>query len=65
MNFRPAGSTTAAGYDIAILPLCQRLWLEQLESFTKYPPLQAPETYNLTQVLQQVKAAQGMSYAGQ
>jgi len=61
----PAGSSTAVAYDFAILPLGQQLWLEQLESYIKYPPLQAPETYNLTQVLQQVKAAQGMSHAGQ
>jgi hypothetical protein len=33
------------------------LWLTELESYKKFPPLQAPETYNLDQVIQQVKAA--------
>jgi hypothetical protein len=32
------------------------LWLEELESFAEFPPLQSPESYNLAQVLQQVKA---------
>jgi arylsulfatase len=46
---------TAWQYDFNILPLGQQMWLEHLESYVKYPPLQAPETYNLTQVLEQVK----------
>jgi hypothetical protein len=33
----------------------QQLWLRELESYVTYPPLQAPETYNLGQVLQQIK----------
>jgi hypothetical protein len=37
------------------MPLGQQLWLQHLESYATFPPLQAPETYNLTQVLQQVK----------
>ena len=44
-------------YDFNILPLGQQLWLEHLLTYEKYPPLQAPETYNLTQVLEQVKKA--------
>jgi arylsulfatase A-like enzyme len=44
-------------YDFNILPLGQQLWLEHLLSYEKYPPLQAPETYNLTQVIEQVKKA--------
>ena len=43
-------------YDgLGILPLGQLLWLKELESYSAYPPLQAPETYNLSQVLQEVK----------
>jgi arylsulfatase A-like enzyme len=42
-------------YDFNILPLGQQLWLQHLESYNKFPPLQAPESYNLTQVLDQVK----------
>jgi arylsulfatase len=48
--------STAFMYDgLAIMPLGQQLWLEQLESYITYPPLQAPETYNLGQVLAEVK----------
>jgi arylsulfatase len=44
-------------YDgLAIMPIGQQLWLEQLETYQKLPPLQAPETYNFSQVLQQVKS---------
>jgi arylsulfatase len=51
-----AAPSTAFMYDgLAIMPLGQQLWLKELESYKTYPPLQAPETYNLTQVLQEVK----------
>ena len=51
-----AAPSTAFIYDgLAIIPLGQQLWLKELESYVTYPPLQAPETYNLTQVLEQVK----------
>jgi hypothetical protein len=43
--------------DLYMLPIGQQLWLEELESYVKYPPLQAPETYNLTGILEQVKKA--------
>ncbi len=42
-------------YDWNMLPIGQQLWLKELESYAKYPPLQAPETYNLTGILQEVK----------
>jgi arylsulfatase len=48
---------TAFQYDWNMLPLGQQLWLEHLTTYKKYPPLQAPETYNLSQVLEQVKKA--------
>jgi arylsulfatase len=51
-----AAPSTAFMYDgLAIMPLGQQLWLEELESYVTYPPLQSPETYNLGQVLQEVK----------
>jgi arylsulfatase A-like enzyme len=51
-----AAPSTAYMYDgLAIMPLGQQLWEQELESYVTYPPLQAAETYNLTQVLQQVK----------
>ena len=37
------------------LPLSQALWLKELESYIQFPPMQDPETYNLEQVVQQVK----------
>jgi arylsulfatase len=48
--------STAFMYDgLGIIPLGQQLWLKELESYIPYPPLQAPESYNLTQVLAEVK----------
>jgi arylsulfatase len=39
-----------------MLPLGQQLWMEELMSYEKFPPLQAPESYNLSQILEAVKA---------
>src|SRR5262245_51861504 len=51
-----AAPSTAFMYDgLGIMPLGQQLWLKELESYIPYPPLQAPETYNLGQVLAEVK----------
>ncbi|HEX6893927.1 MAG TPA: arylsulfatase [Bryobacteraceae bacterium] len=52
------GPVTAFQYDWNILPIGQQLWLKELESYVKYPPLQAPETYNLSGILAEVKKAQ-------
>jgi arylsulfatase len=41
-----------------MLPIGQQLWLKELESYVKYPPLQEAASYNLTQVMEQVKKAQ-------
>ncbi|CAN7587172.1 arylsulfatase [Pseudomonas sp. GL-B-26] len=51
-----AGASTAYLYNWNVLPVGQQLWLQELESFAAFPPLQSPESYNLTQVLEQVKA---------
>jgi arylsulfatase A-like enzyme len=48
---------TAFQYDWNMLPIGQRLWEQQLASYEKFPPLQAPESYNLSQVLDEVKKA--------
>ena len=45
-----AAPTTAYLYDWNMLPIGQQLWLKELESYKQFPPLQAPETYNLTQI---------------
>jgi arylsulfatase A-like enzyme len=51
--------STAFWYDFDYLPVGQKLWLEHLETYNKFPPLQAPESYNLSQVLEQVKKGGG------
>jgi hypothetical protein len=51
------GPVTAFIYNWNMLPIGQRLWEKQLESYVKFPPLQAPESYNLSSVLEEVKKA--------
>jgi arylsulfatase len=51
------GPLTAFQYDWNMLPIGQQLWLKHLETFEKFPPLQAPEAYNLSGILEQVKKA--------
>jgi arylsulfatase A-like enzyme len=50
-----AGPVTAYVYDWNMLPIGQQLWLKELESYKTFPPMQDPASYNLDQVLQQVK----------
>jgi arylsulfatase len=49
------GPVTAFLYDWNMLPIGQQLWTEQLMSYKTFPPLQAPETYNLDGILDAVK----------
>ena len=46
---------TAYQYDWNLLPIGQLLWLKELESYNKFPPLQAPESYNLSSIYEEVK----------
>jgi len=48
---------TAFQYDWNMLPIGQQLWLEHLTSYEKFPPLQNPESYNLSGIMEQVKKA--------
>ena len=50
-----ASPSTAYVYDWNMLPIGQILWLKELESYVKYPPMQDPASYNLEQVVEQVK----------
>ena len=59
-----AGPVTAYLYDWNIIPVGQILWLKELETYIKYPPMQDPETYNLGQVLQKIKEQRAISHAG-
>ena len=52
-----AAPSTAYIYDWNMLPIGQQLWLAELLSYEKFPPLQAPESYNLSQVIEEVKKA--------
>ena len=59
-----AAPSTAYIYNWNILPIGQLLWLKELESYVEFPPMQDPASYNLTQVLEQVKK-QGRNGPGQ
>jgi arylsulfatase A-like enzyme len=60
-----ASPSTAYVYDWNMLPIGQALWLRELESYIPFPPLQNPASYNLEQVLQQVKDMKTSSHAGE
>jgi arylsulfatase A-like enzyme len=49
--------STAYVYDWNMLPIGQALWLKELESYSAYPPLQDPASYDLSQVYNQIKQA--------
>jgi len=51
--------STAYLYDWNMLPIGQLLWEKELYTFKEFPPLQAPETYNLNGILQQMEKAKG------
>ena len=50
-----AAPSTSYDYDWNILPIGQALWLKELESYNAFPPLQDPASYNLSQVMEEVK----------
>src|SRR5580704_7638084 len=54
-----AGPVTAYVYDWNMLPIGQALWLKELETYKKFPPLQDPASYNLDQVMEELKKGQG------
>ncbi len=60
-----AGPVTAYVYDWNILPIGQALWLKELQSYVDYPPMQDPASYNLEQVVQQVKEMSSRHRAGE
>lgn len=60
-----AGPITAYAYDWNLLPIGQALWLRELETYHDFPPLQDPSSYNLEDVIQQVKNMNTSSHAGQ
>ena len=60
-----AAPATAYIYDWNMLPIGQVLWLKELETYIPFPPLQSPASYNLTQVMEQVRQAKHGSPAGE
>ena len=54
-----AGPVTGYIYDWNLLPIGQILWLKELETYKEFPPLQDPASYNLDQVMEQLKKGQG------
>ena len=54
-----AAPSTAYVYDWNMLPLGQELWLKWFETLKAFPPMQAPASYNLTQVMEQIKSSKG------
>ncbi len=51
-----ASPSTAYIYDWNLLPISQGIALRHLESFEEFPPMQAPPSYNLAQVMAQIEA---------
>ena len=60
-----ASPSTAYLYDWNMLPLGQLLWMKELMTYKEFPPLQAPETYNLDGILAEMKAARTASHVGE
>ncbi|NVB83520.1 MAG: arylsulfatase [Kofleriaceae bacterium] len=52
-----ASPSTAFLYDWNMLPIGQQLWMKWFETLQKFPPLQKPASYNLTQVMEQFKSS--------
>jgi arylsulfatase len=50
-----AAASTAYIYDWNLLPLGQSLWLNELQTYEQFPPMQDPASYNLSQVMNELK----------
>ena len=50
---------TAMIYDWNMLPIGQQLWLQWFETLKAFPPLQAPASYNLSEIMDKMKASGG------
>ena len=63
MNFGGtlASPSTAYLYNWNMLPIGQMLWTKHLMSYKEFPPLQAPETYNLEGILKAMQSEHGKS----
>ena len=59
-----ASPSTAYIYDWNLLPIAQGMALRHLESYVAYPPMQAPPSYNLAQVMEQIEAQKRALHSG-
>jgi len=50
-----ASPSSAYLYDWNMLPIGQQLWYKELMSYKEFPPMQAPETWNLVGILKQMQ----------
>jgi arylsulfatase len=57
--------STAYIYDWNLLPIGQALWMKELQTYKQFPPLQAPASYNLDQVIHQMQEAKTASHMGE
>ena len=58
-----AAPSTAYLYDWQLLPIGQLLWMKELETYRKFPPLQIPESYNLDEIEKLVSARANHSHS--
>ena len=59
-----AAPSTAYIYDWNLLPIGQAMWLRELETFKKFPPLQTPASYNLDTIIKEMRDKKTISPAG-
>ena len=59
------GASTLGGHERDVSAISLKLSVsEELKSYIPYPPMQAPESYNLEQVVKQVSEMRTSSHAG-
>jgi arylsulfatase A-like enzyme len=58
-----ASPSTAYLYDWQMLPIGQLLWMKELETYRKFPPLQIPASYNLDEIEKMVSAHANHSHS--
>jgi len=58
-----AAPSSAYVYDaIGMLPMGQVLWLQELETYVTFPPMQSPSSYNLTQVIAEIRESKNQRH---
>ena len=57
--------STAYIYDWNLAPIGQLLWMKELMSYKEFPPMQDPSSYNLDQIITEMKNASTVSHAGE